>query len=439
MRGPLVAIGFGCAVGLAILYAGELALRLTAPDPGLRAIEQAAAAGRPFDSRTRREVVADLNTRGRDAVPRLVPSGLLQEGPQGEMHSRLTLDGTPASAELLPLAGISRHTTVLCNETGEWAVYDSDEHGFRNPAGIWRRVPAELVLLGDSFTIGECVQPGRNVADRLRERHPRTVNLGYSGNSPLLELAALVEYGPSLRPRTVLWLYFENDLSWFDLGQSRRTPLLMRYLEPGPHQDLLSLQPAIDRRLEELLGSSVAQPDDHGPVTRLADRKPDPGQRLLDFATLRTLRRRFAGLRGAVRPRREPPDYALFTRVLERARQVTAGWGGELVLVYLPGVWNFDPHSRGPAFADPEGRERLREIARSLDLRFVDVQEAVARHEDPLSLYSYRGDSILGSPHMNGDGYALVAATVEEALSPADSSERETSSASARRSQISRQ
>lgn len=439
MRGPLVALGFGCAVALAVLYAGELGLRMAARDPGLRVVEEAAAAGRPFDARTRRQVVADLNARGRDAVPRLVPSGLLEEGPAGEFHSRLFLDDVGASPELLPLAGISQRTTVLCNETGEWAIYESDEHGFRNPTGIWRRTPVDLALLGDSFTIGECVGPGHDVAGRLRTTYPRTVNLGYSGNSPLFELATLAEYGPALRPRTVLWLYFENDLSWFDLGQSRRTPLLMRYLEPGPHQGLIDRQPVIDRRLAALLGSAVAQPDDHGPVTRLADLREGPGRRLLSLARLETLRRRLASLRGAVRPRREPPDYALFARVLERAKRIAAGWGGELVVVYLPGVWNFDPHARGPAFADPEGRERVREIARSRRLRFLDVQAAVDRHPDPLSLYAYPGDSILGSPHMNGDGYALVARVIGEALGPPSAEPTTVSPGSARRSQISRQ
>lgn len=434
-RSRILALAFGCLVAGAILYAGELALRVTRPDPALAAIEAAAAAGRPWDPRTRREVVEDLRAKGVQAVPRIVPAGLLEEEVPGELRSRLSLEGR----ELLPLAGISRRTTVLCNETGSWAVFESDEHGFRNPPGSWpdaaTAAPVELLLLGDSFTMGECVAPGDNVAERLRARLPRTLDLGYSGNSPLLELATLVEYGPILRPRIVLWLYFENDLSWFDLGRSSRSPLLMRYLEPGFQQGLASLQPQIDGLLEELLAARPEEPGRDGPWARLEEL--ESARSLGDFLRLEQLRRRLGALRGARGVPREPPDYALFTRILERAAAITAGWNGRLALVYLPGVWNFDPHASGPRFADPKARERLRGIAGSLGLPFVDVHGAFEADPDPLGLYSYRGESRVGSPHMNARGYALVAHTIESSLP--ESLPQSARQSSTRSSQISRQ
>ena len=45
------------------------------------------------------------------------------------------------------------------------------------------------------------------------------INLGKGGNGPILEYAALKEYGEPLRPRIVLWFYFENDL-WRYLDQN---------------------------------------------------------------------------------------------------------------------------------------------------------------------------------------------------------------------------
>ena len=53
-------------------------------------------------------------------------------------------------------------------------------------------------------------------------------------------------------------------------------------------------------------------------------------------------------------------------------------------------------------------RNSVLELARSLDLTVTDVQLAMEEHYDPLSLYSYRGTSALGPPHLNGAGYALV-------------------------------
>ena len=422
-RSRLIALGFGCIVAGALLYAGELALRLLDSDPGLQAIDDAAAAGRPFDARTRSQVVAELRARGLDAVPRIVPARLLEETEDGSFRSRLALDGR----ELLPLAGIALRTTVLCNETGDWAIYESDRHGFRNPPGSWPDPAAaggpgdpEIVLVGDSFTLGECVAPGDNIAERLREAHPRTLDLGYSGNSPLFELATLVEYGPVLRPGLVLWIFFENDLAWFDLGQSSRSPLLMRYLEPGFEQGLSTLQPEIDALLEGLLSERYAAlplaPDEGGLVGALSRARAHAGP--ADFLRLSRLRHRLGSLRHPHHEPREPPNLALFDRTLERAQQVVSGWGGELALVYLPGVWNFDPRASAPSFADPETRGRLARTAASMGIPFIDVHTAFAAHDDPLGLYSYRGESVLGSPHMNARGYALVARTIEGALSP---------------------
>jgi len=40
----------------------------------------------------------------------------------------------------------------------------------------------------------------------------------YNSNGPLAELASLVEYGPLIKPKTVIWLYYEgNDPT--DLGR----------------------------------------------------------------------------------------------------------------------------------------------------------------------------------------------------------------------------
>lgn len=38
--------------------------------------------------------------------------------------------------EFLPVAGMATTTTVFCNESGEYVVYESDEHGFHNPRGM---------------------------------------------------------------------------------------------------------------------------------------------------------------------------------------------------------------------------------------------------------------------------------------------------------------
>ena len=74
-----------------------------------------------------------------------------------------------------------------------------------------------------------------------------------SGQSSLLQLAAIKEYLPRYAPKIVLWVYCEGiDLD--DLHDESTYPLLMRYLEPTFSQHLLTRQPDIDQALATLCG-----------------------------------------------------------------------------------------------------------------------------------------------------------------------------------------
>jgi hypothetical protein len=89
------------------------------------------------DQRSVSQVVADLRKEGKDAYPSVFPTGLYEH--RGDRtYSRL--------GSLLPLGGISNVTTVLCNETGRYMIYPSDEYGFNNPAGLWSLPPVCKVV-----------------------------------------------------------------------------------------------------------------------------------------------------------------------------------------------------------------------------------------------------------------------------------------------------
>ena len=207
----------------------------------------------PYDNRTLLNVVDDIRKDGTMAYPKLNPATVVK-----------TFNGTKAISqvrvgqrELVPLGTISRMTSVYCNESGRYLVYKSDRHGFHNPRHVWNSGNLAVAAVGDSFTEGSCVPSDRNFVSLLRKLYPATLNLGMGGNGPLMELAALTEYLTRKRPRVVLWVYCEANDLW-DLEENRASALLMKYLEPGFSQDLLSRQPQIDqaiRSFEELFGS----------------------------------------------------------------------------------------------------------------------------------------------------------------------------------------
>ena len=67
--------------------------------------------------------------------------------PDGSFKSKIAVDG----AEILPLSGISNRVTVLCNETGKYAIYDSDQRGFHNPKTIWESSTIAIGAAGRFF------------------------------------------------------------------------------------------------------------------------------------------------------------------------------------------------------------------------------------------------------------------------------------------------
>ena len=65
---------------------------------------------------------------------------------------------------------------------------------------------------------------------RIQSKTAVAVNLGISGKEPLMELASLLGYGPSLIPLTVLWVFFEGNDFQGNLSIEKRRTLLQAYL-----------------------------------------------------------------------------------------------------------------------------------------------------------------------------------------------------------------
>jgi hypothetical protein len=382
------------ASACAALLCGELALAWLDRDAREALFRAREARGEHADRRSAPQVLADLRARGRDAVPSLVPARLLEER-SGALHSALAVDGR----ELLPLSGPARSTTLLCNELGYWALFESDGHGFRNPDARWSS-PA-LALLGDSFTIGRCVGTADTIAAHLDAELP-TLNLGMGGTGPLAQLGVLVEYGPIARPSRVIWIVFENDLGRFDLEYEARSSILRRYLEPGFSQGLAARQPRIEPIVRSFLAAREAQ------LVAKSEPPPPAWVRFARSLRLPRLRERVERLRAVGRePRPRAETVALHLRALEAGRRVVAAWGGALGVAYLPR----DARIARGAPPDPIAQAVLAS-AHALGIPALDLSDAL--REDGPALYAYPSGSDAGPAHLNERGYGVVA----EALRP---------------------
>lgn len=374
------------------LYLTELALGEQARTP---------MAGGDIDRRSKIDVILDLRKQGIDAYPAMRARSMLvpgpgEQGPGGKLVSALGGDG------LLPLASLPGKRIVTCNESGNWITFDSDEHGFNNPAGSWK-APARIALVGDSFTQGDCVPPEKNIAAHLNRRFGGVLNLGVAGHGPLSELAAVKEYLPSLKPETVLWMYFEGNDLFKDLPEERRSDVLMGYLKQGFRQGLMDKGEEAAQRFQAYLD---------GKLTEAMGRVDSPYEGLLDFLKLFYLRETFGldpvGL-GVAAPVTKV-GLGLFRDVLKEARRTIRSWGGKMVFVFLPDAPRYFASAQNSRIRD-RVRVQVLDIARSLSLPVIDVHKAFAAAPDPQALFVYPGS------HYNEEGYKRAAEVIGNGLS----------------------
>jgi hypothetical protein len=362
----------------------------------------AARYGYTIDPRSRLEALTAMRREGKDAFPGQHPASVLDWAPE-------------IAQRIVPLGGIAHAWTQLCNEVCENVAYQNDHRGFRNPPDAWTSRPAQIAAVGDSFAQGICVRDGLGVVDRLRNEFPATLNFANGGNGPLLELAAVREYLPEIRPRVVLWFYYEgNDLT--SIPTEARWPLLRSYLSPTyPGQGLAERQAEIDAswrgfleaRLKGIIGAEEPAPAVAQPARAFSD-----AGHVVDVMLLRNLRHLLGVRFGRVQ---EPSlattlesgvpreGVAAFEEILRVAVSTVESWGGTLYLIYLPEYWRYDLKAiarQSPAWE----RSRVIVAAERVGARTVDVAAAFERYPNPRQRF-WAG----AFGHYNQDGYQVVA------------------------------
>jgi lysophospholipase L1-like esterase len=356
--------------------------------------------GVELDTRTLLQTVIDLRKIGVDAVPAMAPMVIFpKEQDDGTRRSFINING----AEVFPLAGVANKFTAFCNEAGEYTNYESDEHGFNNPSGIWKSNELDIAIVGDSFTHGWCVPTDTQFVSLIRKQYPSTLNLGMGGNGPLVELATLREFLPPLKPKIVLWVYFEgNDMS--GLHEERKSPLLMRYLSNEFNQGLIPRQTEVDQALLQYVEESIKFK-----TRRSRQQRQDLVGNLLGIITLSNLRQKIGVVYGrpAIEIRRaERADLELLRDILSLAKAAVHQWGGVFYFVYLPSWERYG--NPQPGLKD---RALILNLVNTLQIPIIDMHPVFLAEADPLGLFPRRFG------HYNEKGYRLVAETVLEAIS----------------------
>lgn len=294
------------------------------------------------------------------------------------------------------LSAVPDEPLMLCSMERQPITYRTDAYGFRNPEGT-RHEDAGIMVLGDSFAEGLCLPEGAGVIGQLRGRvSGQVVNTGSRGAGPLFELAVLGRYGPAFRPPVTLMAFFEGN-DWENLANEIRTPWLAQAMQPDADfgavgwtaDELRAAEPVITGWWE----AGAASVD--------------------EFFRRRSLLRNFMALSNTAQvlglhyPKARAPNPA-YAPLLRRAAEITQGWGGRLVIVYIPAHERFVglfPHG----FVNEDLRRMVHDAAEEAGLAVIDLTDVFASQPDRKSLYA--ADS-----HFSAAGATLAADTIATQL-----------------------
>jgi len=339
-----------------------------------------------FDNRTKIEVIEDYRLRNIIVKPALYPKYLFQNG-----FLKFS------NIEKIPLGGISNSLTILCNESGKYAFFESDRYGFNNPDPEWDS-KVGYFLIGDSFTHGSCVNYGEDIGGHIRKLTKKSViNVGSGGNGPLTELGSFIEYGIPTNPKYVLWFYFEgNDLN--NLRDELTNPILLKYLDQGFNQSLIKMQDKIDENLNKYI--------EHKHEIESLKSKNSRNSELLDnikdifkLSNIRRLLKLSENLK-------QEEILKKFTTITERLNYEVKNIGSELYFIYIPYFVRYTDFIKDKN--NFYQKSKVMDIISKNNIKIIDLDNELFKLlEDPINYLPNRSPG-----HFTREGYKLIAKKV---------------------------
>jgi hypothetical protein len=291
-----------------------------------------------------------------------------------------------------PLSGISNSETIHCNENGYYSIYQSDRYGFNNPDEEWDKKEIEYLLVGDSFTHGACVNRPNDIGSVLRNLSKKSVlNLGMSGNGPLIQYATLREYLDK-NVKKIIWIYYEiNDLDNLEFEIKKKNNILNKYLKDlNFTQNLKNKQNDIDSLLSNLINKEKVK----------AESKTFKFK-FLNFIKIYNTRT-FILQKSTLIPTPAHATALEFKRILQLAKELANKNNTKIYFLYLPGDMRYKKTY------DDINYNLVKKIVTELKIPFIDIHiEIFKKEQNPLRLFSFGHFA-----HYNVDGYKKVAETI---------------------------
>ncbi len=318
--------------------------------------------GKDYDKRNRYRVYLDLKREDPNIITIIHPSHFIND----------------QNLSYFPLSGLPNRKTIHCNENGYYSIFQSDRQGFNNPDKEWDKDEIEFLLIGDSFTHGACVNEPDTISGNLRKLNNNKdgiLNLGQSGNGPLIEYATLREYLPVKQVKRVLWIYYENDL--MDLYDELNNQILVSYLKDNNFSQNIILR---NQEMEKILLEKF----EHYKFATLTQ-----------LIKLYSVRKKIFSIFG--HDSISKPDSITthtsahlekFKSILKLSNKLTKENNSKLYFIYLP---KYNRYIDGGNNGQLHSYNKIIKLVQSLDIPVIDINKKLfEKYDDPLSLFSFK-------------------------------------------------
>ena len=330
-----------------------------------------------FDNRNKFEFYESLKNKNKDKnISLVVPPSILSNDKENIFH----------------FSGISNSKTINCNENGYYALFDSDKYGFNNPQKRWETDEIDFLLVGDSFTLGSCVNRPNDIASHLELKNLSVLNLGYVASGPLSQYAVLREF-LSHKIKNVIWIYYEgNDLK--DLNNELKNNILVKYLNDiNFSQDIKNKQ----KEINHLLKLKIKNEE------KLYMKKNSIFAKSINFIKLTNSRTRINNIHQIKRVNETPNPYAELKQILKLANDLVTLNNSRLYIVYLSHFENATKNN----YSNSQYK-KVKQIVSDLNISFIDTYEEFFKNEhNPRSLFPFEKKG-----HYNEKGYLKISQTI---------------------------
>ena len=351
------------------------------------------------DPRNKLEVIQDLRNESFDVYTNIIPAIFLET-------DGLHLDSTT----LFPLGGISNKTILTNNENDFWPTYESDEYGFNNNKGVHDSKKINIAMIGDSFTEGTNVYNKDKIHSLLKSFGFDVINFGRGGSGPLIEYAIFKEYVVNLKPKIILWLFYEGNDFPRDLTHEIKSKFLMQYLSNDEFsQNLIKKQSIIDKALisyNSIKESQMAAQIKKDELTHQPDSKGF-FQNTLNILMLNNIWNKIISLIYFKRyPIQNLKDDSskIFKQILFKTKSKVDSWNGQLLFVYIPDMRKLVTFDKYNYIPENQYKKNIIDILSELDIQVIDLENFLFDHKYE-NLVSRTGTQ----RHFNQNGYLIVA------------------------------